>query len=221
VDLKFIRANILGGLKPGRIGLFDDNRSDVWFTKEELDRLFPHILEHLRDLFEFRMWTGARPEEAARFGEGNVNWKDGKIWIQTVKQKRRQGGAIRKRYLTIKSLGPKFEALLRRLTPHATSKLYFARPETGEPYCERHLLRVFQTAVKVAGIVKRKIPCPYDLRGTFAMHRAMRVKNFRQLQAELGHTSPQSIQNYLDEAKHFKAKDSIFVGVKVTAGWED
>ena len=43
--------------------------------------------------------------------------------------------------------------------------------------------------------------------------------SFRQLQAELGHDTLTSIKNYLDEAKHFTSKDSIFFGVDMTAGW--
>ena len=128
---------------------------------------------------------------------------------------------MRKRYLTIKSLGPSLEALLRRLKPHPVTGLMFAQPETGQPYCDRYLLTAFQAAVRKASIVKRKLPRPYDLRGTFATHRAMMRISFRQLQIELGHSSPISIRNYLDEATHCTEKDSIFFGVDVTAGWKE
>ncbi len=221
VDLKFIRTNPIAGVKPGKLGLYDDNRADIWFTKSELEALLPLLSNQLRDLFEFRMWTGARPEEADRFGQGNINWESGKIWIETIKKQRHQGGAVRKRYLTIKSLGPGLEALLRRVKPHPVTGLLFARPETGAPYCDRYLLTAFQAAVREAGIVKRKLPRPYDLRGTFATHRAMMGISFRQLQIELGHASPISIRNYLDAAADCTEKDSIFFGVDVTAGWKE
>lgn len=221
VELKFIQANPFAGIRPSKLGLFDDNRCDIWFTIDELGRIFLWIPEEHRDLFEFRMWTGARPEEAARFGAANINWEAGTIWIETIKKKRRQGSGLRKRVLIIKSLGPKFEALLRRLKPHPVTGLMFARPDTGQPYSEAHLVGVFQAAVKKAGVVKRKLPRPYDLCGTFAVHRAMAGVSFRQLQAELGHDTLTSIKNYLDEARHFTAKSSIFFGVDVTAGWRE
>ena len=48
------------------------------------------------------------------------------------------------------------------------------------------------------------------LRQTFPMHRATTRITFRQFQVELGHSSPQSIQAYLDQAVRFDAKQSIF-----------
>jgi len=53
---------------------------------------------------------------------------------------------------------------------------------------------------------------PYDLRGTFATHRAMVVNSFRQLQTEMGHLSPKSIEHYLASASHYNREDSIFAG---------
>ena len=58
----------------------------------------------------------------------------------------------------------------------------------------------------------------HDLRGTFATHRAMVVKSFRQLQAEMGHLDLKSILNYLDEASVCDPKASIFFGVD--ASWD-
>ncbi len=53
----------------------------------------------------------------------------------------------------------------------------------------------------------------HDLRHTFAMHRAMTHLTFRQLQIELGHSSPQSVQAYLDQAVRFEPKQSLFYSV--------
>ena len=36
---------------------------------------------------------------------------------------------------------------------------------------------------------------------------------FRQLQIELGHSSPQSVQAYLDQAVRFEPKQSLFYSV--------
>ncbi|MEE8425102.1 MAG: tyrosine-type recombinase/integrase, partial [Elusimicrobiota bacterium] len=112
--------------------------------------------------------------------------------------------------------GPRFEELLKSLTPHPKSGLYFANPETGKPYCPRYLQKVFQKAVIAAGIEKRLPLRSYDLRGTFAMHRAMIVRDFRQLQTEMGHRDAGSLQNYLAEAGQYDPRESIFYGVDVS-----
>lgn len=63
-------------------------------------------------------------------------------------------------------------------------------------------------------ILRKKANLPqyrfHDLRHTFAMHRVMTRITFRQLQIELGHSSPQSVQAYLDQATRFDPKESIF-----------
>ena len=38
------------------------------------------------------------------------------------------------------------------------------------------------------------------------------VKGFRQLQTEMGHLSPESIEHYLAVAGHYKPEESIFYG---------
>ncbi len=97
------------------------------------------------------------------------------------------------------------------LASHPVTGLFFYNSKTGLRYVERYLQKAFCKAVKAAGIKRRVVP--YDLRGTFATHRAMVVKNFRQLQTEMGQLDPKSIQNYLDEAQRFEPKESIFWGV--------
>lgn len=42
----------------------------------------------------------------------------------------------------------------------------------------------------------------------------MVVKNFRQLQAEMGHSNPMPIQSYLDEAGRYQKEESIFFEVE-------
>ena len=96
----------------------------------------------------------------------------------------------------------------------------FARPD-GRPYDEGHLVDVFQDAVKQAGVIKRATPRPYDLRGTFVVHRTAAGASNRQVQYELGHLSSNALRNYLDAASHLAAADSIFAGVDVTAGWRE
>lgn len=214
-ELSFIKKNVIAGVKTS---LSDGNRADIWLTKEEISRFLgkmPDTHSLFRNLFEFRVWTGARPEEAELFGKDNVNWETGEIWILTGKKRKKDAGNARRRYLKIKSLGPRFEELLRSLTPHPVSGLYFCNQETGVPYSSRYVLKLFNKAITEAGITKRKPVVPYDLRGTYATHRAMVVRNFRQLQSEMGHASPTSIQHYLDSATHYLPTDSIFYGISV------
>ena len=71
----------------------------------------------------------------------------------------------------------------------------------------------YYKAIAAAGIEKRLPPSPYDLRGTFCMHRAMVVKSFRQIQTEMGHASPKSIEHYLAVAGHHRMAESIFNGI--------
>jgi integrase len=212
--LGFLKTNVLAGVKPN---LSDGNRSDIWLTKDEITQFLgnlPDGLKRFRDLFEFRIWTGARPEEAALFGKNNVNWETGEIWLHTIKKHRKDTNPNTRRYFKIKSLGPRFEALLKSLVPHPVSGLYFCNPKDGNPYVARYVLKVFDRAISATGITKRLPVVPYDLRGTFAMHRAMVIKSFRQLQTEMGHSSPKSIEHYLDAANHTMPKDSIFYDVR-------
>jgi integrase len=51
---------------------------------------------------------------------------------------------------------------------------------------------------------------PHDLRHTFAMHLSIVVRDFRQLQMELGHEDPTSVQSYLDNTARMRREDSIF-----------
>ncbi|OGS00543.1 MAG: hypothetical protein A2V88_05590 [Elusimicrobia bacterium RBG_16_66_12] len=200
VQLGLIKRNPLLGTK----GLKNESRREIWLTKPEIERLLGCADSWLRNLIEFRVLTGARPTEANMFGQANVDLRRGEIWLHTLKKRT---NLVVKRYFEIASLGPRFQALLQRLTPHPVTGLYFYNNETGKPYEIDSIDRVF---VKVRHAAKLDHVTPYDLRGTFAMHRAMVVKNFRQLQTEMGHSNPMSIQSYLDEAGRFRKADSIF-----------
>lgn len=114
------------------------------------------------------------------------------------------------------SLGPRFQELLLSLVAHPETGLYFCNPETGQRYVARYLQLTFTKAAEAAKLGRRVTP--YDLRGTFAMHRAMVVKGFHQLKTEMGHLDAKSIQNYLDEVAACDPRESIFHGVD--ASWE-
>jgi integrase len=210
--LGLIRRNILAGEKLGLVGA---TRADVWLKRAEIVQRLRAIPHHLRKLFKFMVWTGSRPNEAYQFGKDNVLWDRGEIWILNSKKKKSGTPGERKRYFKIRSLGPKFQALLRGLTPHPTTGLFFYNPKTGKSYAPNYYQSTFREAMTAAKFNRRIVA--YDFRGTFCMHRAMVVKGFRQLQTEMGHLDPASIQSYLTEASHHDPKESIFFGVDASS----
>ena len=169
-----------------------------------------------RAYFEFILWTGARPDEACQFGRANISATGKEIWIVIGKRRIRDADKPRSRRFRVGSLGPRFQELLLSLAPHPETGLFFCNPVTGRRYVARYLQLAFTKAVAAAAIGRRIVP--YDLRGTFAMHRAMVMKMFRQLQSEMGHLDPKSLENYLAEASKCDPRDSIFYGVDTS--WE-
>lgn len=115
--------------------------------------------------------TGARPDEAAQFGNDNINWETGEIWLLTLKKRKRSIGGLRRRYFAIKSLGPRFEELIKKLVAHPETGLFFVNRASGKPYAPRYVQEVFHGAVNAAGIVKRVSLVPYDLRGSLPASR--------------------------------------------------
>lgn len=213
LNLGFIRRNVLAGLKLGLVGA---TRAEIWLKRKEIVQLLRAMPRHMRKVFRFMVWTGSRPNEAYKFGKDNVLWDRGEIWILNSKKKKGSAFGERKRYFKIRSLGPKFQAMLRSLTPHPVTGLYFCNPTTGKNYSPNHYQSTFRDAVAAAKFNRRIVS--HDLRGTFCMHRAMVVKGFRQLQTEMGHLDPTSIQSYMSEASHHDPKESIFYGIDVS--WE-
>jgi len=198
-NLNLIKVNVIASVK----GLKAGSRRAIWLRLPEIDRLLGHCPPWLANIVEFRILTGARPSEARFFGKENVDRDKDEIWLQTLKKR---DGKEHRRYISIKSLGPRFKALLARLAPHPQTGYFFFK-RNGQPHSISHIEHHFAKARNDAGL---KQVIPYDLRGTFAMHRAMVVQNFRQLQTEMGHGNPQSIQSYLDEAGRYRKEDSIF-----------
>jgi integrase len=198
-QLGLLKRNPLLGVK----GLKNESRRSIWLPKADIDRLLESCEPWLRDLMEFRVLTGARPSEAAVVGERNWDRAKDEFWVCTLKK--RTPGEHR-RYFSIPTLGSRFRKLLERLKPHPKTGLYFGRPD-GEPHKLITVEHAFGRARKLANLDHIT---SYDLRGTFAMHRAMVVKGFRQLQSEMGHSNPNSIQSYLDEAARYSPEESIF-----------
>jgi len=158
-----------------------------------------------RDLAEFLVLTGARIGEALLFNHRQVDWERREIEIVTFKKRGKTRDAVY-RYLSIDSLGPLAVALLRRLKAHPQTGYYFAgrrgRP-LPYPWVRDHL----SEGAQKAGFAWFR---PHDLRHTFAMHRAIMIRDFRQLQMELGHEDPASVQSYLDNTGRMRREDSIF-----------
>lgn len=198
-----IKKNLLLPVK----GLPSADRSGVWLKTAELDRLLAACPEDLRRLVAFLALTGCRIGEALESRAEDVKVEpqaeDAKVArgiLLLPTKKRRVPARDCMRRLNIESLGPRFESLLPTLVATDASGRLF--PFTYSDVNER-----FITARRAAGLDHVHL---HDLRGGFAVHRALVVKSFRQLQYELGHRDAKSVQAYLDRAEQFDPRDSIF-----------
>lgn len=204
VEVDYLKENPVEGLK--RLPVV--HRSMFWLTKEKFDKTFlPAVKKHkggaFLDLFEFAAYTGGRLNEVLQAHKDDINWDRGELRLLTLK---RRTTLKVYRYLSIKEIGPRLEELLRRLKPHPETGYFFTK-RNGEPCNSDHIDHVFGTVRDLAGLSEYRF---HDLRHTYAMHRAMTHVTFRQLQIELGHGSPQSIQAYLDQAVRFDPEHSLF-----------
>lgn len=189
---------------PAVRGLPVGDRSHIWLRREEIDRLLGAAHPVIRPLVEYMVLTGARIGEALDFRVGDL--RNRKLYIPTEKQGRPPREAMRE--LDISTLGPRFAVLAAGLKPHPQTGFYFyASVAQGRCLSVSYANRRFVEARSRVGLEHVH---QHDLRGTFAMHRAMVVNSFRQLQAELGHGDPRSVQSYLDRARQFEPRESIF-----------
>ncbi len=211
VGLKLIKENPI--VNCGRLPTLA--RKQYWLRRNEIAIFLAKIPNGtdfsgedstvFHDLAEFLVLTGARIGEALLFNCRNVDWERREVAIITFK-KRGKGREEVYRYLSIDSLGPRFVALLRRLKPHPKSGFYFAG-RRGRPLHYSWVYKHLMTGAENAGFTWLR---PHDLRHTFSMHRAIVVRDFRQLQMELGHEDPTSVQSYLDNTARMRREDSIF-----------
>ena len=185
-------------------------RKEFWLRKNDIDTFIksipaPNESVVFQHLGEFLILTGARIGEALLFNARLVDWQRREIELVTFKKRGKERDTVY-RYLSIDSLGPRFISLLRRMVPHAQTGNYFAgrrgRP-LPYPWVRNHLAEGAQKA----GFTWLR---PHDLRHTFAMHRAIAIRDFRHLQQELGQEDPASIQSYLDNTARLRQEDSIF-----------
>lgn len=204
VQTDYLKENPLAGLKR----LPTIHRDMFWLTKEQFDgQLVPTAAAYeagrYRDLVEFAAYTGARRNEILLFHKDDIDRKRGEIRLSTLKRRKRQKA---ERFLVINDIGPRLEGLLGRMKPHPKTG-YFFTTKDGKPWNEHYVNKVFIILRKKADLGQYRF---HDLRHTFAMHRVMTRITFRQIQIELGHSSPQSVQAYLDQATRFDPKESLF-----------
>ena len=135
-----------------------------------------------------------------------MDWERKEIRLITFKKKKSRDKIYR--YLLIDSLGERFISLLKNMKPHPATNFYFygAKGE-GTPLPYRWARRQLVAGARKANLDWLR---PHDMRHTFAMHRAIVIRDFRQLQMELGHEDPISVQSYLDNTARLKPEDSIF-----------
>ncbi|MFH1724229.1 MAG: tyrosine-type recombinase/integrase [Elusimicrobiota bacterium] len=203
VELGHLNENPLAGMK--RLPV--THRERFWLTKEKLGRLLEAAKGYEQgrylDFVEFLAASGARLGEALDFRKEHIDWKRKEIRLKTLKKRNR---ANAERFLSFKDIGPSLEGVLRRMKAHPRTGYFFASRQ-GKPWWPRNAGRAFRRIRSIAGLEEFRL---HDLRHTFAMHRAMTRITFRQLQVELGHSSPQSVQAYLDQADRFDPRQSIF-----------
>jgi site-specific recombinase XerD len=185
-------------------------RKEFWLRKDDVELFLrsvpaPGGSTLFRHLAEFLVLTGARIGEALLFNARQVDWQRREIELATFKKRGKERAAAY-RYLSIDSLGPRFISLLRRMTAHPRTGSYFAG-RRGEPLPYSWVYKHLARGGRAAGFDWLR---PHDLRHTFAMHRAMAVRDFRRLQMELGQEDPASIQSYLDNTARMRPEDSLF-----------
>ncbi len=185
-------------------------RKEFWLRKGDIELFLrsvpaPKGSPLFRHLAEFLILTGARIGEALLFNARQVDWQRREVELVTFKKRGKERDAVY-RYLSIDSLGPRFISLLRRMTPHPRTGNYFAG-RRGEPLPYPWVYKHLAQGGRTAGFDWLR---PHDLRHTFAMHRAMAIRDFRQLQMELGQEDPASVQSYLDNTARMRSEDSLF-----------
>lgn len=209
LTLGLVQENLLAPVR----GLRSESRKEIWLNKEQFEKLLGCCSGEFKLLVEFLTLTGARIREALDFREGDIDWEKGVVRIPTLKRRKSPRLAMRK--IEIDSMGPRLRLLLEKMVPHPQSRAYFSFQNDGAPMSYSWVSKLFREARVKAGLGHVKI---HDLRGTFAMHRAVVIQDFRQLQAELGHSSPNAVQSYLDTAEQLDRSESIFAAEPPAAG---
>ncbi|OGR47058.1 MAG: hypothetical protein A2X40_07620 [Elusimicrobia bacterium GWC2_65_9] len=200
VALGYVRENRIPKVR----GLPAANRSGIWLKLPEIDKLLSHCDPTIKPFIEFLILTGARVGEALDFRREDL--RPGKFLLPTEKQRKPMREAMRA--FTIAEMGPRFARLLPQLKANPRSGfIFYLKPTSSTPLSYSYLHHQFIKAREAAGLPDIHL---HDLRGTFAVHRAMIVKSFRQLQYELGHSDAKSIQSYLSRAETFDSEESVF-----------
>lgn len=199
-SLGLIVANPIRPVK----GLPVGNRSHIWLPISDIFRLWACCPGIILMVVKFMTLTGARINEALDMKASDI--RGGYIYVPTEKRGKPMREFMRR--LNIESLGPQFGALLSKLHPDPISGFLFPSTKlAGRRMSDSMVGKYFKAACIAAGLDDFHA---HDLRGSFTMHRAMVVKSFRQLQAELGHGSPHAIESYLARAEHFDPTESVF-----------
>lgn len=199
-SLELIRKNLLPPVK----GLPSADRRWIWLRLPLIDKLLECCPERIRLLVEFMILTGARFGEAVLVEAGDVKLDRGIILIPTEKKKVPPREYMRP--LNIESLGPRFSVLLAKMNASTASGRFFPMPYST-------VSKDFEKAREKARLREHFRGIEFhlhDLRGTFAVHRAVVVKTNRQLEAEIGHSDWNSLRSYLDRADVLAPEESIF-----------
>lgn len=144
-----IEANVLANFPR----IYHVDRSAIIWTQDDLDRLFVHADQNLKDAVELAVHTAARVGDLRALSWSNV----GKSAVTY------QPSKGRKRRTAVAPITPELRALLARIPRrNSTTILTSSR---GLPWTEAGLSTAFQKAKREAGITGLRF---HDLRGTAA-----------------------------------------------------
>mgnify|MGYP001612854082 CR=1 FL=1 len=194
-------------------------RTGMWLPMPSVTRIREVLADmhpQFRDFCELILLTGARPGEALLMKAEYVGKKPGHIAIPTEKEGVPCTELLR--YIKMDTMGPRFQLLLARMTPHPVTGYFFAagddtpvgRGKLGggrvftKQWYHYHWDRLQLRAPEFKEFT------PHDLRRTRAMHRAMSVRDFNQLMIEMGWTHTGSATAYLSRTEHHDPSESMF-----------
>ena len=136
-----------------------------------------------RALFCLLLDTGLRVAEAAALTVDDVGLDEKMIRVST------KGGKQRTRFLPVET-----RDLLKPLVAHQPARAPLFRSTTGKGICTRHIRRLLDQWVALAGIARGVHP--HVLRHTFATSLLKKTGNLRLVQVALDHESPKTTAVY-------------------------
>lgn len=197
----------------------EDNHSDVYWTKAEIDQFLRANFNHpLYELFLIAINTGMRKGELGGLCWDRVNFQTNQITITRTRDKdelKERTKTKLKRYIP---MNPIIRAtLLSLFQKRCQSPFVFIKPD-GNSIDVHHIYRDFKKCQVKAGMTQ--LIRFHDLRHTFASQFVMNGENIFDLQKILGHTNINMTMRYAHfSAEHLqKAMNRFTLGESIKIG---